>query len=108
MASNLSYNCLRCAMADDEHILEKPITLSCGHSVCRECIPSDKMLTCGICEIKNTFDLTEANESVVINMLLSMNFSELFQLISDRFNDSLKLLNGRYALKVFLKNFFKL
>jgi hypothetical protein len=95
MESNYDY--LRCALADDEHILEKSITLSCGHSVCRECIPSDEIpVTCGICQIENAFDLTKANESVVIKNLLSMKFSELFQLISDRYKDSLKSFKGRF------------
>jgi hypothetical protein len=70
-------------LADDKHILEKPITLSCGHSLCRECIPSDLILTCRICEIEIIFDLTKANESdMIFKKLLSMKFSQVFQLIN--------------------------
>jgi hypothetical protein len=93
MESNYDY--LRCAIADDEHILEKPITLSCGHSVCRDCIRGPFPL-CDICKIRNTLDFNNVNESVEIKNLLSMKFSELFQLISDRFNNSLKSLKGLF------------
>ena len=33
---------LSCANAKDKHFVEKPISLSCGHYVCKKCILIDK------------------------------------------------------------------
>jgi hypothetical protein len=93
MSLKNDFSILTCALSgEDKHFIEKPITLLCGHSICKQCIPTDSKILCTIC---GKVDLTPVNDSVLINTLLESNFLELFEIISVRFNDSLKLLKGK-------------
>jgi hypothetical protein len=53
---NIDYSDFYCALAEDQHFIETPISLSCGHSICKGCIPAvDQSLVCKICNKQNIY-----------------------------------------------------
>ena len=86
---------LGCAIANDAHFLEKPITLSCGHSVCKNCIPIiDTALVCHVFNEKNEFDLKKAKESFGMKTLLACNFEDIYKILHQRFSGSIERLKS--------------
>ena len=53
---------LTCAAAFDEHFIQQPLTISCGHSLCRSCLSSNingenKLdIKCNICKETNIIE----------------------------------------------------
>ena len=103
--SSKKYSVFYCALATDQHFLEKPITLSCGHSICQQCAPikASAHVKCGICSEINHTELHKIKESFVIKKLLSSNLNDLFGILEERFYSSLDLLKGIKLLQSFLK-----
>ena len=105
MASNSKYSVFYCAIANDKHFLEKPVTLSCGHSICKECFNVTDLsshlsvIKCGICDEINQTDLSKVKESFVIKKLFSTNLAELFSVLEERFYTSIESLKGKKWLK---------
>ena len=100
MASNNKHSVFYCAIANDKHFLEKPITLSCGHSICKECftLPNQSQssfIKCGICDEINQTDLSKVKESFVIKKLFTSNLAELFSVLEERFYTSIESLKGK-------------
>ena len=92
----MDYSFLSCALAYDQHFLEKAIRLSCGHSTCQKCIPNNEDVICLICGQQNETDLTtEQEESLVIRSMFSTNIDKLYEVLSDRFQDSVFSMKGR-------------
>ena len=75
------YQSLICSLSNDQHIVEEPISLDCGHYICKKCISSEKKITCKACNQVTDRDLKNAKESipskVIIHHLLSQLFVEL-------------------------------
>jgi hypothetical protein len=42
---------LQCGLTND-HIIEQPIGLSCGHCICKKCVPKQSKIRCKICGIE--------------------------------------------------------
>ena len=81
---------LECALSDDEHFLLKPISLKCGHSICRSCIPDEHIV--GIkCKICNLNQLQISNETQHAIQFTLGNIGNIFQILeretSDRLNE---------------------
>ena len=98
---------LTCAAAMDEHFIQQPLTISCGHSLCRNCLPTscnmEKHLDikCKICnEINIIENLRLVKESIPAKKLFSVYVDNLFPIIHERFDSSLKELKG------FINKFF--
>jgi hypothetical protein len=90
---------LCCAVANDEHFLERPITLSCGHSVCKSCVPiSITDIVCKVCNEKNEFDLKKAKESFGMKTLLACNFEAIYKIVHKRFIGSIEHLKGNFYI----------
>jgi hypothetical protein len=84
-----------CAVAEDQHFIETPISLSCGHSICKDCAPLDPKLICKICNKQNLLlDLSVTEENLLIKKLISLKLDEFFQIINIRFRDSRESLKG--------------
>ena len=73
-------NQLTCSLADDRHIVECPITLSCGHNICMNCIPSNNnsnQVKCLQCNEINEIPLDKCKESKLVRLLIESNLSSL-------------------------------
>ena len=70
-----------CSLAEDNHLIQVAISLSCGHHVCKKCIPVKsnnlqiKCLKCG--KINNT-DLSKCEEAEIIKELLESNIDTFY------------------------------
>jgi phage FluMu protein Com len=95
---------LTCAAAQDEHFIQQPLTISCGHSLCRSClvnIDGEKKLDvkCNICKETNIIEnLRQVKESIAAKKLFSIYIDDLFPIIQERFDSSLKDLKGLFYL----------
>ena len=58
-------NVVECAISGDGHLLDIALPLSCGHFVCKKCIPEDDcyQLKCLKCNGTNQYDLSLCKES---------------------------------------------
>jgi transcription elongation factor Elf1 len=96
--SHIDQNIFCCALALDKHFIENPVTLSCGHSICKLCVPKKtEVLVCKICGEKNEIDLNKVKESVGMKKLLSLNLCGMLQIILDRYNESVTNIEGTLA-----------
>ena len=68
---------LKCALSDEEHFFIKPITLSCGHSACKNCIPDQS---------------NEKGAQHALNLCIG----DIFQSLEKETTDRLKELKGIY------------
>jgi hypothetical protein len=90
---------LKCAgFSVDEHFVQEPIALQCGHCVCKKCI-STTTLKCSQCGKTTERDLRNDNESITTKMLFKMCLSSLFSEIEKQTNE------GVVKLKSLLKNY---
>ena len=70
---------ITCAVAFDEHVAEDGYTLTCGHFICKNCIPDNYQVTCIKCAIVNENDLRNAPRSVRARNLVAENLAVLNQ-----------------------------
>ena len=88
---------LKCALSDEEHFFIKPITLSCGHSACKNCIPdeSNEEIKCKICDL-----VSEKSFSKYVSKgaqhALNLCIGDIFQILDKETTDRLKELKGIY------------
>jgi hypothetical protein len=78
----------KCALCTN--LLDKPISLSCGHCVCKKCIPipqnkKKSCVKCNICNIVNTYDLDNANISKSAQKLVLSKLNQTFFDIRQKF-----------------------
>jgi hypothetical protein len=65
-------NVTQCVIDADCHIVNDPIALSCGHCICRKCIPKSGIeLWCSKCKEKNKYDLNEAKPCLTAQYCLN-------------------------------------
>ena len=84
-----------CAISEDKHFVNKPITLSCGHNICKDCIPVNKEnITCSICKKVTTKDLSNDFENSFFKIAFQSRISQLFAIIETSFTKSLSLYKG--------------
>ena len=79
-------NIVECVGDDDNHIVKEPLALSCGHCICRECIPQDEQLSCYKCKLINKNNLKDSKVSFATEFLIKEKMNELLPLIESRFN----------------------
>lgn len=87
---------VECALSRDNHIASSPMTLSCGHVICKNCIPTDgsRFLKCNLCNEINDFSLNSSKESFASRKIFFSYINELFDLVKERFKDSICKLKG--------------
>ena len=91
---------VECSLADDGHILECALPLSCGHAVCKKCVPANNnyKFLCLKCEKVNLIDLSVCDESLSVKTVIESLRSTLDKKISVEFHKDIEVLKG---LKMF-------
>ena len=70
---------LYCGLTND-HVVKEPISLSCGHSICKQCVPDQVKIKCKICSIEmDRSDIEIETESPPIKRMKLLYLSELFE-----------------------------
>ena len=94
----------RCALGEDEHIYKEPITLSCGHCICKSCIPEIKdKLTCKICGDENKTNLNDLKVSACMQFFIQSNVEKLICLTKQELKNLSHQLEGKISLKINLR-----
>jgi hypothetical protein len=101
---NISYNDFKCALGfEDEHFIERPITLPCGHCSCFECIQkfkentSLKVVRCHRCGKLNSLE-NDYSESILAQSLIESNLHSLTDALLDQYKDSFNKLKSIFNI----------
>ena len=76
---------LQCGSTND-HVVKEPINLSCGHCICKLCVPDQTVIICKICNAETSRSELKVN---VLNRL-KKNLSGLFETVSTLFQKRIK------------------
>ena len=75
---------LFCSLTND-HVVKVPITLSCGHSICKSCVPDQIKFKCKICSVETDKSKLEINtESALVKILIKSSLTGLFEELEKR------------------------
>ena len=75
---------LYCALTND-HIVKEPISLSCGHCICTQCVPDKVKIKCKICSEETDKSKLEINtKSVLVKTIIKSSLSGLFEELEKR------------------------
>ena len=79
------FNQLYCGLTND-HIVREPISLSCGHCVCKTpCLTDQSRIKCKICTIEtDESELRVGRESITIEKMIKSYLSPLFEELEKR------------------------
>ena len=97
MNSDESLNGLLCAISnEDKHFVNTPISLQCGHCICKKCVSTGAVepIKCFQCGQTTDRDLRYDSESVTTKMLIKFCLSSLFTEIEKQTTDSIEKLKS--------------
>jgi len=72
---------ITCSLAENRHIVEAAIALSCGHFICKKCIPTNNnnQVKCLKCNQINEIPLGKCNEVYLVRLVIESNLSSLMK-----------------------------
>ena len=81
---------LKCGIKND-HVAKEPIILSCGHFICKNCVPDHAKIICKICSFETIkselkFDIESDHIKNRIKMSLSGLFDDLEKHATNKIN----------------------
>jgi phage FluMu protein Com len=82
-----SLECASISSTTFSHLVHNPLTLSCGHSICKECVPSNDniRIKCSHCkEINQTYLKTQKVSHSTVSLFNAF-LKQLFNLLEERF-----------------------
>lgn len=89
MMLNYFLESIECANSHSfKHVVEKPIAIKCGHSICKSCITHFKEeFSCFHCKksFKLDTNLQEMDENVAAKYIIESSLKDLFSLLEERF-----------------------
>ena len=75
---------LYCGLTND-HVVKEPISLSCGHCICKQCAPDQAKIKCKICSIEtDKSDLKINVGSAPIKKIIKSSLTGLFEELEKR------------------------
>ena len=80
---------LNCGLSsgNDAHVCENPIPLTCGHSICQNCLLPNvnlKEIKCNTCGKINERDLNQKQDPIMFKILLNQSMDKLFETIMEK------------------------
>ena len=100
MLEDSMHHIFECAYPSDfKHTSKNPIGLSCGHFICKECIPNDNnaQIKCCRCDKVNQTPLDalkSCTDNEAAKVLFNKSMKQMFNYITNRFKDSFENLKG--------------
>jgi hypothetical protein len=106
------YECCGPDHLDYHHYVEEPISLKCGHSICKNCLPSNKIFKCKLCGKINKRDLAKRDVDGELQKNILIYLPNLFLKLrgklekeQEKFKSKFLLFFGYLVLlKIYLKN----
>jgi hypothetical protein len=74
MNSNNLIENFKCASLKYDHIVQEPLSLNCGHCICKTCSVKEKKLYCKTCNKLTDRDMKDENESIVFNTIIYLSY----------------------------------
>jgi hypothetical protein len=85
---------LNCGLSND-HIVKEPISLSCGHCICKTCVTDQNVINCKICsKTTNKSELIWDKESFPFKKMIKYYLSELFEDLDKRTAHGISMLKS--------------
>ena len=80
-----------------KHFVEKPVSLQCGHCVCKKCINQNlcETIECFHCGMINDRDVRYDNESVTTKRLIKLNVKSLCVEIENEMRKNILILKSK-------------
>lgn len=108
MISNETLESIQCCLSvNDHHFVQSPIGMSCGHYICKKCIPTnsdDPLVKCSFCNEINVNNLSKSRESSGIKTLIKVLIDSLFKLVDEKYDCTLtKLLDCKNNYENFIE-----
>ena len=97
MISDGSFEEIVCALSNDKHYVETPMTLpDCGHTVCKSCLPFElnNNTKCKICDTRITRNLKNDKESIVANIYIKNSLYNLMNILKNQTENQIKKLKN--------------
>ena len=93
MISENIYEVVECAYSQDKHLLHEALALSCGHHICKNCVPDSNFnIKCLKCNSINTTNLSECKESQIVKFYMSHHLNDLTQTIKEKIENEIEIL----------------
>ena len=94
-------NVIECAFDDDKHIAKEPIALSCGHCICKECIPKiNKEVICFKCKNTNKLNLKLSLKSIGTQFCIEDKVNVLLERAASKFEATVAELLGKKTYRI--------
>ena len=79
---------LYCGLTND-HVVKEPISLSCGHSICKACVPDQAKIKCKICSEETEKSNLQINKESLFSKMIKSSLSGLFEELEERANNEI-------------------
>jgi hypothetical protein len=78
------------------HLLDTALPLSCGHHVCKKCVPANNayQFNCLKCNEVNKIDLSQCKEVLLVKIQMENNLKFLSQNINQKIEAEIELLHS--------------
>ena len=95
--SKILLDIIECAVHDDNHLVEEPFSLSCGHSACKNCVKETKFdsIICKKCNETNVFNFENCKASLGLKNLIEKHLDDMFKLTGERFKKAIEELKSK-------------
>ena len=94
------FEILSCSKTGEEqHIFKDPVSLDCGHCICKSCIPTKEAekIKCNKCGEINDKNLKTVKELNVVNQMIEMNLAHLCLEIEKQSTENLGKLKSTFS-----------
>ena len=89
---------VECALGTDRHLLQNALPLSCGHFVCKKCIPANSnfKFKCPKCNETNQYNLSSGKEPELVKFYMRKHLKSLSNLINQNIEIEMDILKSKH------------